>query len=159
MNLVKIILQVSVLAGEEKKMTPLLHQLLRGSMTAFILQLQEWQPAVAAPWAEACAASSSRVSAIPTVHMDFIVLGYHREAVEVLHPWMLSLDGSCNWTSQIVQVSIFMPEMKIGNKINTSWLKRLLIRRLKPEVLVFSIPGQRARTQRALCSCFFFPKG
>lgn len=39
----------------------------------------------------------------PIVHFDFIVIGYHREAVEVLHPWIVDLDDKCIWASELYQ--------------------------------------------------------
>ena len=36
-------------------------------------------------------------------HFDFIVIGYHREAVEVLHPWIVDLDDKCIWASELYQ--------------------------------------------------------
>ena len=37
-------------------------------------------------------------------HFDFIVTGYHREAVEVLHPWILDLDDKCIWYFLIIKM-------------------------------------------------------
>lgn len=39
----------------------------------------------------------------PVTHFDFIVIGYHREAVEVLHPWITDLDDKCIWASELYQ--------------------------------------------------------
>ena len=39
----------------------------------------------------------------PITHFDFIMTGYHREVVEVLHPWILEWDRGCIWASELLQ--------------------------------------------------------
>lgn len=34
--------------------------------------------------------------------IDFIFIAYHREALEILHPWVLDFDVDCGWASQLL---------------------------------------------------------
>jgi hypothetical protein len=44
------------------------------------------------------------IQAFAAGHLDFIVLAYHREALEVLHPYVLTYDSQCAWSSQLMQM-------------------------------------------------------
>jgi hypothetical protein len=35
--------------------------------------------------------------------MDFIFIGYHREALEILHPFILEFETTCYWSGQLIQ--------------------------------------------------------
>lgn len=37
------------------------------------------------------------------IHIDFLMMAYHREALEILHPWILDYDNDCIWASQLMQ--------------------------------------------------------
>ena len=74
-----------------------------GSLKLYEQLLHIWQPAVGCPWFLPYSSSHPGL-VLPAMHLDVMMIGYHREAAEVLHPWNLDGDHLCGWTSSINQV-------------------------------------------------------
>jgi hypothetical protein len=73
------------------------------SIKMFEMDLWLWQPAVAGPLPNPLLLKIHQE--IRSVnHIDFVILAYHRESLEVLHPWILDYDENCIWSSQLMQV-------------------------------------------------------
>jgi hypothetical protein len=69
----------------------------------FEMDLLQWEPAVAGPgYAANLAAPTTTVAS--TAHIDFIVIAYHRESLEALHPYVTNFDAECTWASQVMQL-------------------------------------------------------
>ena len=66
----------------------------------FEMDLLQWEPAVAGPSYQ----EQSFTVVTGTAHMDFIMIAYHREALEVLHPYVIDFDPTCIWASQVLQL-------------------------------------------------------
>lgn len=60
--------------------------------------LREWQPAVGSAGCFRYPAAEVE----STNGIDFIFYAYHREALEIFHPWILDFDSQCGWTSQLI---------------------------------------------------------
>ena len=70
-------------------------------MDNFVASLRHWRPAVAAP---VYLHNQTKDYVAAVNHFDFIVIAYHREAVEILQPWSLDFDKYCVWASQLLEV-------------------------------------------------------
>lgn len=74
-----------------------------GSVASFEAQLKSWLPAVAGPKNGLVDSHfPNKVQAISW--FDHMFIAYHREAVDVLFPWVTELDGLCVWHSQWIQM-------------------------------------------------------
>jgi hypothetical protein len=68
----------------------------------FEMDLLQWEPAIAAPTFPVL--TPNNAIAASTLHVDFLIIAYHREAVETLHPWVFDFDLGCTWASQLYQM-------------------------------------------------------
>ena len=68
----------------------------------FEMDLLQWEPAIAAPGYYILPPNNA--IAASTLHVDFLIIAYHREAVELLHPWVFDFDLGCTWASQLYQM-------------------------------------------------------
>lgn len=71
----------------------------QGSLHNWETQLSMWLPAVASPVYDRSYSRNTE----STSHVDFIMIAYHREVLEVLHPWIFDFDSNCTWASQLMQ--------------------------------------------------------
>ena len=67
----------------------------------FEMDLLQWEPAIGGPLYRSLV-SPTPISAVG--HLDFIMIAYHREALETLHPWVFDYDHTCTWASQLNQL-------------------------------------------------------
>lgn len=67
----------------------------------FEMDLLQWEPAIGGPL-YGSHVSPTPISAVG--HLDFILIAYHREALETLHPWVFDYDHTCTWASQLTQL-------------------------------------------------------
>lgn len=73
-----------------------------GSISAFEQHLHEWNPAVAAPLLENhIYGHRADIDSVNVV--DYIMIAYHREVVEMLHPFIQEFDRTCTVSSQLMQ--------------------------------------------------------
>jgi hypothetical protein len=70
-------------------------------VTFFEMDLLQWEPAIGGP-AYRSLIPITPISAVG--HLDFIMIAYHREALETLHPWVFDYDQTCTWASQLAQL-------------------------------------------------------
>ena len=78
----------------------------KGSIPVYENLLMSWAPALASPDYCPCPGlpqAKDLPSVSSTSHIDFCFLTYHREVVEILHPWILDFDSTCQWSSQLMQ--------------------------------------------------------
>ena len=73
------------------------------SLFFFELDLLQWEPAIAGP-SFGASRTPNNAPIGSTAHIDFIVIAYHREVVEILHPWVFDFDHQCTWASQLYQL-------------------------------------------------------
>lgn len=71
----------------------------KGNLTAFEEQLKEYEPAIGSPGSY----SFPNDPVESNIRIDPIFIAYHREALEVLHPFILDYDLQCGWSSQFLQ--------------------------------------------------------
>lgn len=69
----------------------------------FEMDLLQWEPAIAGP-GYATNLDAPKTSVASTAHIDFIVIAYHRESLETLHPYVTNFDAECTWASQVMQL-------------------------------------------------------
>lgn len=74
-----------------------------GDFHAWEYQLKSWNPAVAVP-ALSGKKYGNRFYIDSLNLVDFMVIAYHRESVEMLHPFILEYDNECTVASQIIQL-------------------------------------------------------
>ena len=102
------------------------------SLRSFEADLLLWQPAVAAPnMGYPIVATKSIANATATSNLDHIVVAYHREAVEILFPYVLEYDSDCSWSSQLMQIFewsylyrnhvLFFDSMRVVNSKHRSY--------------------------------------
>jgi len=80
-----------------------------GSPASFHELLSQWEPAIGVPAAQrdVTAGFTSAVrkgELMSTLFIEFMMIAYHREALEVLHPWTLEFDHGCIHASQRLQI-------------------------------------------------------
>lgn len=71
----------------------------KGNLTSFEERLREYEPAIGSPGSY----SFPNDPVESNIRIDPIFIAYHREALEVLHPFILDFDPQCGWSSQFLQ--------------------------------------------------------
>lgn len=73
----------------------------------FELDLLQWEPAIGGPFFIPGPPASKTSSVGSSAHIDFLYIAYHREILEVIHPWVFDFDVDCTWASQLLQTYEF----------------------------------------------------
>ena len=79
-----------------------------GPLASFLFELDllQWEPAIAGPFFRN-GLGPPTTSVGSTAHLDFLYIAYHREVLELIHPWVFDFDSGCTWGSQLLQTYEF----------------------------------------------------
>ncbi len=80
-----------------------------GPLASFLFELDllQWEPAIAGPFFSNNGLGPPATSVGSTAHLDFLYIAYHREVLELIHPWVFDFDSGCTWGSQLLQTYEF----------------------------------------------------
>lgn len=102
----------------------------------FELDLLQWEPAIGGPCFP-LRPPDPRTSVASSAHMDFLNMAYHREILELIHPWVLDFDADCIWASQLLQTyefdlvarnhALFSRDFCVGNSKHREYSKNCFL--------------------------------